>query len=297
MRLSELSENRIVEMLTKGLPLEAGVLHGAGDDCAVLDWEDRGQLLLFKADCVVEGVHFSRSHSPQKVGWKALCRAISDIAAMAGRPRAALVTVAAPQDLEWDYLAGIYSGLKRAARAFPLSLVGGETSRSPGPLFLNVSLLGSSEAPPILRSGAGEGDAIAVTGRLGGSFASGRHLRFVPRVKEALWLRRALPPTAMMDLSDGLAADLPRLAACSGLGFELDFASLPRARACGVHEALTDGEDYELLFTFPAKKWPSLEKNWKRQFPSVRLSKIGRITRSGQTSLEMAGFAHFHGRK
>lgn len=137
----------------------------------------------------MEDVHFRRSHPPERVGWKALARAISDIAASGGRPDAALITVAAPGDLDVAWLEGVYAGLRRVARRFDVSIVGGETARSPGGVFLSVALTGWVKPGRYVgRSGGRAGDALFVTGRLGGSFgrdgtgADGRHLRFIPHM-------------------------------------------------------------------------------------------------------------------
>ncbi len=293
--LSVLGEDSIVDALTRGLPMNREILVGPGDDCAVLRGCSDRKHILFKTDCMVEGIHFLRSDPPEKVGWKTLCRALSDIAAMAGKPKSALITIAAPSDLPWKYLQKIYAGFRRACRKYDLSLSGGETSRSPGPLFLNVSLLGECEAPPILRSGARHGDWLAVTGRLGGSFKSGRHLKFHPRIEESLWLRKQLPPTSLMDLSDGLATDLPRLAKSSGLGFELHLESIPLSPKATITEALSDGEDYEILFTLPPQEWGRVETAWKRRFPRLKLSRIGVMSRDGSKQLDISGFSHFSG--
>jgi thiamine-monophosphate kinase len=151
--------------------------------------------------------------------------------------------------------------------------------RSPGPAFLSVSLTGTVPEKRLkLRGGAKPGDLICVTGRLGGSLRSGRHLRFTPRLAEGQWLGADRMVTAMMDLSDGLGSDLPRLASESGCSFRIDPESLPRHRGCPVSEALSDGEDYELLLTVSPKAWPSLMQRWETRFPRTPLTCIGRMT-------------------
>ena len=213
-RLRDIGEDALIDRLIAGLPLGPEVVAGPGDDCAVLLTADPGTCDLLKTDCLVEGVHFLPDTDPEKVGWKALCRTLSDIAAMGGTPRAALITLAVPGDRAVSVVEGWYRGLRRAAETYGVSIVGGETSSLPASVataFLSITVTGSvARADCLYRSGARVGDLIAVTGRLGGSFTSGRHLDFTPLLREGAWLARAggFRPTAMMDLSDGLAKDL-----------------------------------------------------------------------------------------
>ena len=297
MKLAGAGEDAVVSALTRDLPTGANVRVGLGDDCAVIGRARDERWLLLKTDAVVEGVHFRADERMQRVGWKALCRAISDVAAMGGLPEHALVTVAAPSDYKLARLKALYAGLSRAAREFGASIVGGETSRSPGPLFINVALTGSVERRRcVLRSRGRVGDALYVTGRLGGSLAA-KHLDFTPRLREARWLTEHFHVHAMMDLSDGLAADLPRLAAASQCGFTLDHASVPRTRGCTVEQALGDGEDYELLFAIPPHDSAALEEQWQRSFPKLPLTRIGGFIkaemRDRKAEIPTRGFDHF----
>jgi len=277
-KLSDLGENRVVAQLTRALALGAEVRVGAGDDCAVIGRPRAAHWQLLKTDVVIEGVHFLPTDEPRRVGWKALCRAISDIAAMGGTPQHALITLAAPPHLEMARATALYAGLRKAARRFGVSIVGGETARSPGPVFLNVALTGTVERQRcILRSGGRPGDALYVTGRLGGSRA-GRHLDFTPRLTEARWLTQNFQLHALMDLSDGLAADLPRLATASHCDFTLDESSLPKNRGCTVQQALTDGEDFELLLALAPRASAALERAWKQHFPRLPLTRIGTLS-------------------
>jgi len=288
----DIGEDELVARLLKNLPILPGVEVGPGDDCAVV--KRPASRLLLKVDSLHEGVHFLRTHPARAVGWKALARPLSDIAAMAGIPRYALVAVATPVDLPVRYLEDLYAGIRKAAKEFGVALVGGETSRSPAGLFLSVTLIG--EAPPggfSTRGGARDGDAIWVTGKLGGSYESGRHLRFRPRLAEARWLAQEATPTAMMDLSDGLGADLPRLARRSKLGFILDESKIPMSTGCVLANALGDGEDYELLFTLPPKRCPDLLKKWKSAFPRVPLTCIGTMGKDAPRECPLPGFEHF----
>jgi thiamine-monophosphate kinase len=292
-RLGDLSEDRFLKLLLADLPQGRNVVTGPGDDCAVVRCPGGRELQLLKTDCVVEGVHYLREHGPERVGWKALCRAISDIAAMGGEPVHALVTIFSPPEMAVSYWQNVYRGMTKAARRFSISLVGGETTRAQF-AALSVTLTGRVEARRlILRSGGQPGDVLFVSGSLGGSIA-GRHLDFVPRLAEGRWLGAQGYARAMMDLSDGLATDLPRLAAASGCGFELDTAAVPKTRSCDLERALTDGEDYELLFATPARLADRLLRGWESAFPRVRLSAIGRLTEPGTSSTALPlGFDHF----
>jgi thiamine-monophosphate kinase len=296
-KLSSYTEDRLVHELTRMLPLGADVRIGAGDDCAVIGSPRAARWLLLKTDVVIEGVHFLPDDDPRRVGWKALCRALSDIAAMGGVPQHALITVAASRNDEASRIRNLYAGLRKAARKFGVSIVGGETSRSPGPLFVNVALTGRIERTRCaLRSGARPGDALFVTGMLGGSRA-GRHLDFTPRLAEARWLVTHFRIHAMMDLSDGLAADLPRVARASRCGFTLDESRLPITRGCTLAQALGDGEDFELLFAVAPREAVRLEKEWHRAFPKLSLTRIGSITQHStlNTQLLSSGHDHFAG--
>ena len=294
MKLAGYSEDRLIAEITRGLPLGAEVRVGAGDDCAVIGTPRARRWQLLKTDVVVEGVHFLRTDDPRRVGWKALCRAISDIAAMGGVPEHALVTIAVSRDDDVARVKSLYAGLRRAAKKFGVSIVGGETSRSPGPLFVNVALTGWVERTRcILRSGAKAGDVLFVTGRLGGSRA-GKHLDFTPRLAEARWLVAHFHPRAMMDLSDGLAADLPRLARASRCGFTLDESRVPLTPGCTISQALGDGEDFELLFALSPKDAARIEPKWRRTFGKLPLSRIGRATQLSTLNSQLFPNGHDH---
>jgi len=273
------------------------VVRGPGDDCAVIGHAGSKLWRLLKTDCVIEGVHFRPDEDPRKIGWKALARTISDIAAMAGRPEHALVTLAISGDDELKRATGIYAGLKKCAKAYGVAIVGGETARSPGPLFLSIMVSGTVERRLcVFRSGGKPGDLLFVTGRLGGSLLGG-HLDFKPRVEEAQWLSRHVKLHAMMDLSDGLGADLPRLARASGCGYRIDEGALPLNAGCTAKQALGDGEDYELLFALAPGEAKKLRPLWARQFPRLRITEIGALTaparRGGKEDSTPHGYDHF----
>lgn len=287
------SEAEFLKMVLAEVPQDPRLGVGIGDDCAAVKI-GRLHYQLLKTDCVVEGVHFLRSHRPEAVGHKALARAISDIAAMGGTPKHALITLASPKDLPLAYWRAFYRGLSRTARHFSVQIVGGETSRSPGPIFISVALTGEIRGrKPILRSGGKAGDLLYVTGRLGGTLA-GHHLKFCPRVPEALGLVKRFPVHAMMDLSDGLGADLPRLAEASRVGFTINTEAIPCRKGVDISGALNDGEDYELLFSLASKWDTSLRNWWKQTFPKTPLSCIGNLIKAKKTShLLGSGYDHF----
>ncbi len=284
-----MNEFELIQRLTRSLPTNPSVVVGTGDDCAVLDAGVPDQLLLFKTDAVVEGVHFASDAAPEKVGHKALGRCLSDIAAMAGTPTAALVTIGLPRKFQPQRVEAIYAGLSALARRHHVAIVGGETTTSPERIFISVALLGwVPRGKGVLRSGAEAGDAIFVTGELGGSLA-GKHLEFEPRLAEARWLAQHFPPHAMLDISDGLAGDLRHILAASRVGAELLATSIPISRAArlaakagsaakpALLAALTDGEDFELLFTVASRDAVPLLDAWRKQFPKLPLTCIGKI--------------------
>jgi thiamine-monophosphate kinase len=322
------NEFELIEKLTRSLPTNKSVVTGCGDDCAVLDLGLPDKLLLFKTDAIVEGIHFKAAAPPEKIGHKALARCLSDIAAMAGTPTAALITIALPKNFEAAFIEAIYSGISALARKHDVAIAGGETTTNPERILISVAVLGLvPRGKAVLRSGAEAGDAIFVTGELGGSLA-GRHLEFEPRLAEARWLAEHFPIHAMIDLSDGLAGDLRHILKTSRVGAELLTTAIPISRAArsrrreepetaanGIHPpaqasghkppllgALTDGEDFELLFTVASKDAVPLLDAWKKQFPGLALTCIGKITagegitlrdKAGARPLTAHGYEHF----
>ncbi len=309
-----MNELELIARLTSGLAGNPSVLVGAGDDCAVLRNPCPRHHLLFKTDAIVEGVHFTRTAAPEQIGHKALGRCLSDIAAMAGTPLHALVTLALPPQFDFEFIQGIYAGLNRLAARYDIAVVGGETVTNPERILISVAVLG--EVAPdrcLLRSGAQPGDALFVTGKLGGSRA-GKHLDFEPRLKEAQWLAAHFAVHAMIDLSDGLASDLRHLLKASQAGAELLARAIPISRAARLLAktesatktpllaALTDGEDYELLFTVRSADAVRLLDSWKTQFQTTPLTCIGKITatpgvllrtQDGLRPLPAHGYVHF----
>ncbi len=229
----------------------------AGDDLAVLDWPT-GELLLVGVDQVMDGVHFdSAVHSPADIGRKVMNRNLSDCAAMACLPAAAVATVALPRSVSMDYAKELYLGMKEAGEKYGCALVGGDTGSWDGKLVMTVSILGRSAGiRPVLRSGAKAGDTIYVTGPLGGSIL-GRHLRFEPRIELARELAGRGVANAMIDVSDGLSRDLGHICRESVLGAVIDAERIPvhadaielaaRTGRPAIQHALHDGEDHELI--------------------------------------------------
>jgi thiamine-monophosphate kinase len=298
--IDRVGEFGLIRRLCAAMPL-------AGDDCAVLPCADPKKVLLYTCDPVVESVHFQPETPPRRVGWKAMARNLSDLAAMGGRPRWAIVSIGLRAGTRVRWVENLYAGLRAAADRFGCQIVGGDTTRVRHEQFVVVALIGEAEKSRVaLRGGARVGDSIFVTGALGGSLR-GKHLTFTPRVDEARWLVGHFPIHAMIDLSDGLSSDLQRLVEASraGIGFEIYAAEIPIARAARgrLTAALNDGEDFELLFTIDPRQVTALRQKWARRF-ELELTEIGRVVRSPgrvwliertgtKRRLTSAGYDHF----
>jgi thiamine-monophosphate kinase len=309
----------------------SGVSVGIGDDCAVLT-PQAGAALLATTDLLLEDVHFRRRWAePADIGWKAVAVNLSDIAAMGGRAHWALVALACPPGTTADEVDAFYEGALALADAHDVRIVGGDTSASPAGWLVNVTILGQATTP-CLRSTARPGDVLAVTGRLGRAAAglavlererapqgvasahladvTAAHLRPQPRLAEGQWLGAA-GVTAMMDLSDGIGIDLPRLIAESGVGATVDVERLPLddatravASALGADPlawATGGGEDYELLLACDAAAFERL-RGGLEEARGARLTAIGAITaqpgsvrwmRRGREVEVARGFEHF----
>ena len=293
MKLRQAGEDALIASLMLELPGSRKLI---GDDCAVVEFRGAKNLLVLKADCVVEKIHFQPTTKPGLVGWKAMMRALSDFAAVSGVPQFALITLIVPATRSTSWVKKLYRGLKRAASKFDVAIVGGETSATRGPAAVSVSVSGFVEKDrSVSRAGAKRGDDLFVTGRLGGSLR-GKHLRFVPRIKESRWLTKNFRIHAMMDLSDGLGADLPRLAKASKLGFKIDKKALPLARGAKIDNAISDGEDYELLFAIAPRDRARLQRAWRKKFPRLPLTRIGSLSQPlnpSTTQLLPRGYIHF----
>lgn len=309
-----MNELELIRLLTANLPTNEAVVTGAGDDCAVLDLGISDRLVLFKTDSIVEGIHFTGVAPAEKIGRKALARCLSDVAAMAGQPTAALVTIGLPREFDPAFVEGIYTGLNELARGLGVAIAGGETTTNPERILISIALLGTvARGRCILRRGAKPGDAIFVSGTLGGSI-EGRHFDFEPRLAEARWLAKNFRPSSMIDISDGLAGDIRHLLEHGSLGAELLKSAIPISRAAKLRAkaesaakppllaALTDGEDFELLFTVPGSSAVAVLDGWKQAFPDLPLTCIGKITatpgvklrdKDGYKPMPAHGYVHF----
>jgi thiamine-monophosphate kinase len=204
-----------------------------------------------------------------------MMRPLSDFAATSAVPQFALITLIAAGHTKVEWVDELYRGLRRAANRFKVSIVGGETSSTPGPVAISVSVVGFVEKDRCVSRRNGKvGDDLFVTGRLGGAVKQ-KHLQFLPRIVESRWLTKNFPIHAMMDLSDGLGADLPRLARASRVGFAIEMENLPVTRGATIDAAISEGEDYELLFSISPRQRKSLEREWRKKFPRLPLTRIG----------------------
>lgn len=293
--VTSIGEDALVRRITSELPQNESVIAGPGDDCAVVACPPKGRHLLMKTDSVVEHIHFLRETPARLVGRKAMARVVSDIAAMGGQPRHALVTLIVRRATEVSYVDELYQGIREIADPLGINIVGGETSRG-DTTVVSVCLLGDvSSSRWASRFGGKPGDALFVTGSLGGSI-KGKHLTFEPRLAEAQWLVKKFPVHAMMDLSDGLAKDLPRLAEASGLEFVLEESAIPCSPDSTFEQAWGDGEDYELLFALSPKASERLIREWKVHFPHLPLTQIGHLVPIGTgviPSFQNHGWDHF----
>jgi thiamine-monophosphate kinase len=256
---SPMPEFDFIDWLKKQTADDPRIVVPLGDDLAAMTWQAE-DLLLIGVDQVLDGVHFdSKMHAPREVGRKVMNRNLSDCAAMACLPAAAVVTMALPRGVGEAYAQDLYMGLRDAADPFDCPVLGGDTASWAGKLVVTVTILGRSAGiTPLERRGAKPGDLLYVTGPLGGSLL-GRHMTFSPRVRQARELAEIGRVTAMVDLSDGLSRDATNLSRMSRVRIVIDAARVPihddakematRTGKRPLDHALHDGEDYELLFT------------------------------------------------
>jgi thiamine-monophosphate kinase len=279
-------EFAFIDWLRQRTPSAQRVLVGPGDDTAVLTWPPDAACLV-TTDMLLEGSCFLLDAGGRRIGRKAMAVNLSDMAAMAGRPIAAVVSVGLPRRGGRALAEELYLGLREAADAFDTAIVGGDTNSWDGPLVINVTLLG--EATPrgaVRRSGAKAGDWLFVTGPLGGSIL-GKHLDFTPRVREALRLHAAAELHAMIDISDGLAADLNHLCTESGCGAVLHAEAIPLTpdarrmndNCSPLEHGLGDGEDFELLFAVGPDDGRTLLQT--QPIPGLALAHIGECVAQG----------------
>ena len=320
---SEAQMIRAIQRIT-GRAKDRRLVLPIGDDAAAFRTRP-GFLTLVSTDALVEGIHFDLTYcSPEDVGWKALAVNLSDIAAMGGTPLYATTSIALTQKTSADFVSRLYRGLAAIARQHAVTLIGGDTCRSPQGIFLDVTIIGEVEPENMLtRRGAKPGDLLYVTGELGGSslglellsrsrkkvprsVAIRRHLRPQPRCAAGRFLAEQKLASAMIDLSDGLSTDLSRLCEQSGVGAFVEACQLPMAQFRPrrdlandlLHYALHGGEDYELLFAVP----PRLSQRVPGKIDGLSVHRIGCVTRAtgiwlldGQEKhrLNPGGFDHF----
>lgn len=304
-------ESDFIAWLRKRLPPHPLLRLGPGDDAAVLQLADNGQCVV-TVDLLTDGVDFQLGQiDPRRAGRKALAVNLSDLAAMASRPLAAVIALALPRTRGMELAMALYEGLLPLAETYDVAIAGGDTNSWDGPLVVSITALGAvMPRGPLLRSGARPGDWIVATGSFGGSIL-GRHLDFEPRVREALLLAERYTLHAGIDTSDGLSLDLWRLAQESGCGAVLDLKAVPVAadahrlaaqRADGstpLEHALADGEDFELLLAVPPE---SAQQMLADQPLGVPLTAIGRFVAEpglwarqpdgGQSPLTPRGWEH-----
>lgn len=282
------TERQFIRDLQAQFPTLHPVRIGIGDDGAVLDVSaDSRQVIV--TDLLLDGVHFDLNvTSPFLAGRKAMAVNLSDLAAMGCRPTAAFVSLAVPRSrlqASSDFLPELYRGIQQMTEVFQFSLAGGDTNSWNGPFAINVCLTGVPFSDrPFLRSDARPGDAIFVTGPLGGSLHGDRHLTFMPQLQISEWLSRTVEVRAMLDLSDGLSIDLHRMMEASSTAAEIDTSAIPIhsdvpatwSSVKRLAAALGDGEDFELLFTVCESAAAKLQAD--ANDAAVSLFQIGRVT-------------------
>ncbi|MCM8763695.1 MAG: thiamine-phosphate kinase [Candidatus Omnitrophica bacterium] len=297
--VEDIGEFGLINYLRKTIKYNKSVVKGIGEDAAVINYS-KTKYLLFTTDMLIENVHFKiKESSPYQIGWKALGCSLSDIASMGGIPLYALISLGVPKNLSFDFIKGIYLGIRKLANIFKVNIVGGDTDRA-DKLIVDVFLVGEVEKKRVVyRSGAKVNDIIAVTGSLGNSYKIKKHLKFLPRIKEARFLVNNFRINSMIDISDGLSADLFHVLRESKKGAIIFDKKLPLARKATIEQALNEGEDFELLFTLSEKEAIRLSKNKK-----IAVSFIGKVTEdSGKiifysrkgiiNGIRPKGFRHF----
>ncbi|MCW5550362.1 MAG: thiamine-monophosphate kinase [Opitutaceae bacterium] len=290
--VSALGEEALIGRIRRWLgPVSPRAPFGIGDDCAVLP-PVRGRQLI-TVDPVIYGRHFDDHVPARAAGAKLLKRNLSDLAAMGGQPVAAVLALTLDARVSLRWIEDFYRGLAACARRHAVPIVGGDLTQADGIIAASLTLLGKPAGSRVLtRTGAQMGDLLYVTGRLGGSLRSGHHWKFTPRLAEGVWLAQRPEVRAMMDLSDGLAKDLSALTPRGAVPV-LEHA-LPRRAGCDLRAALTDGEDYELVFAVSGgADTAALERAWKKKFPRVPLTRIGRFARTLPAGVP--NLADYHG--
>ena len=268
MRLKDIGEFGLIKRFQNKIRTDTSVVKGSGDDCAVLKL-DKNNYQLFTCDMIIEGTDFKKTENLELVGRKALAISISDIAACGGIPRYAVVSLGVRPDMPVEKADRLAKGLFALAAKYKINIVGGDISRSTK-LLIDISMLGVVEKKNLcLRSGAKPGDIVMVTGSLGGSI-KGKHLKFTPRLKEARFLVNNFKINSMIDISDGLLQDLGHILEQSSAGAVIYEKLIPLSReATGLTEALSSGEEFELLFTASRCEANKIIKSRKYRFRAI----------------------------
>ncbi len=310
-----MNEFSFIDYLKKKISSSRQVSVGIGDDAAVLSIAKKRHLVV-STDVIVEGVDFVlKKLSPEKIARKALTINLSDLAAMGAKPTAFVITIGKPKYISTAWLKRFYDGLLKIAREYGVACVGGDFSTSKE-FFASVAIFGEARPHQVIaRAGAKVGDWIGVTGTLGGSILR-KHYDFSPRVKEGEFLAGGKFVNSMIDISDGLVQDFMHILQASKVGAVLDLDKIPVSSdakklsrgnsAQALKRALSDGEDFELLFTVSLRQKLMLERAWKKRFSKVPLSWIGKIEgkkpvirwmKKGRTvlapKLSKTGYSHF----
>lgn len=294
MRISQLGEFGLIERIKRRTRTDSSVVKGISDDAAVLKYT-KDKYLLFASDMLVEDVHFTlKDATPYQIGHKALACNISDIAAMGGLPRFAVVSVGLPKNLTVRFVDKLYEGILNLARRFNVNIVGGDTNHSQK-LVIDIAIIGEVKKKYVkTRGGAKINDVIMVTGALGGSLKSGKHLNFTPRLREAQRLVKDYRINSMIDISDGLSSDLEHILKESRVGAIIYEKKIPLSPYAGsIKDALSDGEDFELLWTMPPLEAVRLIEN-SRKGPDLSVSEIGQIVDKhfGMSIVDKYGKSH-----
>ncbi len=308
------NEFELIERIKKRIPFDLQGNIPIGDDAGGFR-PSAGKTVLVSTDAIVEGVDFRMGEiRPEAAGRKALAVNLSDMAAMGATPRGFVAAVGIPRGMTEKWLLGFHRGMMALAKKYSVACLGGDISRA-REFFAAVTIWGEALPSRItFRGGARPGDWIGVTGTLGGSIL-GHHCRFEPRIEEGRFLAERFHPRAMIDLSDGLLQDLGHILKASGAGAELHMEALPvsadariQSKKDGRSErehALTDGEDFELLFAAPPAAAKKITRAWDWRFPRVRLSWIGKVIPGRQIrwrengrpipapAFEKTGYRHF----